>query len=269
MIKKTLIFLLFLCPLFAMSQDINKTDKNGLKQGVWIKTYPNGKTMYKGKFVDGYPVGRMERFHNNGNLKAILIFSEKGKKAKAELYNESAQLTAKGNFIQTKKDSIWNYFDKNGNIRASETYQEAVKNGTSFYRFKNGKISESIEFVNGKRHGIWKRFFEDGNPFIEAIYKNGMLNGGFQGFYPNGVIEYGGEYQNNQKNGKWEHFSEKGELLFTIEYKNGIAINQDELDEQQQKKLELMEAQKDKLIKSDPENYINDPDAFLRSQMRQ
>ena len=83
MIKKTLIFLLILCPLFAMSQDINKTDKNGLKQGVWMKTFPNGKIMYKGKFVDGYPVGRMERFHNNGNLKAILIFSEKGKKSQS------------------------------------------------------------------------------------------------------------------------------------------------------------------------------------------
>ena len=34
-------------------------------------------------------------------------------------------------------------------------------------------------------------------------------------------------------------------------------------DEQQQKKLELMEAQKDQLIKSDPENYTNDPDAFF------
>ena len=268
MIKKKLIFLLILCPLFAMSQDINKIDKNGLKQGIWIKNYPNGKIKYRGSFLNNNPSGRMERFHTNGNLKAVLVFSENGIKAKVELYNESAQLVAKGNFIKSQKDSIWNYFDKKGNVRVSETYQNGTKNGLSQYRFKNGKVSESIPFVDGEKHGIWKRFFEDGKSYIEAEYQEGKLNGGFQAFYPNGIIELGGNYLNNKKTGNWDHYSEKGDLLFTIEYKHGVAMNQDELDKQQMKKLEQMEAQKEKLIKSDPENYVNDPDLFLRSQMR-
>ncbi|PXX99079.1 hypothetical protein DF185_14460 [Marinifilum breve] len=268
MIKNLIILLLLITPIFSGAQKINKTDKNGLKQGVWIKKYPNGKIKYKGSFVDNKPSGRMERFHTNGNLKAVLVFSENGTKAKAELYNESTQLVAKGNFIKSQKDSIWNYFDKRGSVRASETYQNGIKNGLSEYHFKNGKVSESIPFVNGKKHGIWKRFFEDGKPYIEAKYQEGKLNGGFQAFYPNGIIEFGGDYLNNKKTGNWDHYSEKGDLLFTIEYKNGVAMNQDELDQQQIKKLEQMEAQKEKLINSDPENYVNDPDSFLRSQMR-
>ena len=64
----------------------------------------------------------------------------------------------------------------------------------------------------------------------------------------------------------WSYTSEKGELLFNIEYKNGIAANQDELDSIQQKKLEDMEKQKDHLV--DPEKFVDDPDSYLRSQMR-
>ncbi|WP_321516960.1 hypothetical protein [Marinifilum fragile] len=268
MIKNLFILLLLITPMFSPAQEINQTDKNGLKQGVWIKKYPNGKIKYKGCFLDNKPSGRMERFHTNSNLKAVLIFSEKGIKAKAELYNESAQLIAKGNFIKSQKDSIWNYFDKKGNIRASESFQNGIKNGLSEYRFKNGKVSESIHFVNGKKNGIWKRFFQDGKAYIEAAYKEGKLDGGFQVFYPNGIIEFGGTYHNNKKTGNWDHYSDKGDLLFTIEYKNGVALNQNELDEQQMKKLEQMEVQKEKLIHSDPENYINDPDSFLRSQIK-
>lgn len=268
MIKNLFILLLLITPIFSPAQEINKTDKNGLKQGVWIKKYPNGKIKYKGRFLDNKPSGRMERFHSNGKLKAVLIFSKDGIKAKSELYNESAQLVAKGNFIQSQKDSTWNYFDKKGSVRAIETFQNGIKNGPSEYRFKNGKVSESIPFTKGKKHGIWKRFFENGEPYIEAVYKEGKLNGGFQAFYPNGIIQFGGDYLNNKKTGNWDHYSEKGDLLFTIEYKNGVALNQDELDNEQMKKLEQMEAQKEKLIKSDPENYVNDPDSFLRSQMR-
>ena len=37
--------------------DFNITDADGLKQGRWIRVYPNGKLYYSGSFRDGRPVG--------------------------------------------------------------------------------------------------------------------------------------------------------------------------------------------------------------------
>lgn len=268
MAKKIWTLILLVLPLFAYNQGINQTDKNGMKQGIWIKKFPNGAIRYKGRFVNDYPVGKMEHFDESGGLKAVLIFSQKGQKAKAEIYHNSSSPVAKGNFINREKDSIWVYFDNTNVIRAKETYIQGVKNGISEYRFANGNLSESVNFVNGKKHGLWKRFFENGKPLLEAMYENGKLHGGIQAYHPNGIIEFGGSYHLGRKTGNWEYFSEKGVLLFAVEYENGVALNQNQLEALQQENLKQMEIRSKKLIDSDPQNYIDDPDSFLRSQMK-
>lgn len=264
MIKTILLFAITALPVLAFAQQKNQTDHLGQKQGIWEKTDPNGRVIYSGTFKDNYPIGEMKRYHENGNLKAIMVFSSKGHQVKASLFNESSILTAKGNFIDSQKDSVWLYFDKTGSIRATESYSSGIKNGLSSYLFKNGNLYETIDFQNGIKHGIWKRYFENGNPYFEAQYQNGLLHGGFQVYYPNGVIESSGEYLNNKKEGIWEYYSDRGELLFRLDYKNGIATNQDELDKLQTEKLKKMEEHKQQLI--DPEKYVDDPDTYLQLQ---
>jgi len=264
--NKILLFLLICLPFFSLAQSQNKTDESGQKQGYWEKKSANGKLIYAGTFKNNYPIGEMKRFHDNGNLKAILLFSNQGESVKASLYNESEQLTAKGNFIKSQKDSIWSYYDTKQRLRATENYQRGVKNGWSQYFFTNGNLSEKVEFTDGMKHGMWIKYFENGQVYLEAKYTKGKLDGGFQIHYPNSVIEYGGQYIQNKKEGKWDYYSDKGDLLLSIEYKNGIATNQEELDSLQQEKLQKMESQKN--LFADPANFLNDPDSYLQSQMR-
>ena len=48
---------------FVFSQEINKVDSKGRKQGVWQKTYPNSRAIeYKGQFKDDKPVGTFYYF---------------------------------------------------------------------------------------------------------------------------------------------------------------------------------------------------------------
>jgi antitoxin component YwqK of YwqJK toxin-antitoxin module len=262
--NKTLLFLFFITlSLHSFAQNINQTDTKGLRQGIWQKKYPNGKLMYQGNFKDNYPIGEMKRYHKNGILKAILLFSEQGKKAKAQLFNTKKRLVAKGNFIQNKKDSVWIYFDSNQNIRFSETYQNGLKSGETKYFFQNKNISEIITFDKNIKNGSWKRFFREGKIYFAANYKNGKLNGSYQSFYRSGRLEIDGIYKNNKRNGKWDYYSDRGKLLFTIDYIDGIASNQEELDKAQLKKLQNMEAQKNRF--EDPAHQVNDPDAYLNS----
>lgn len=263
MIKKILFLAILALPLLSFGQTKNQTDQLGRKQGLWEKFYPNGSLKYSGSFKDDYPIGEMKRFHPNGILKAKLFFTDKGNRAKAELYNEYLQLIARGNFIQSKKDSIWIYFDKNKRIRASETFVQGVKSGKTVYYFKSGNPAETINFANNQRHGDWKRFLKNGKVYFEASYQNGKLNGPVQSYFANGVLEFSGNYKNNLREGKWDFYSNKGELLYSTNYQNGTASNQDEIDQIQQKKLKNMEMQNDKLL--DPAKFVNDPDSYLRS----
>ena len=47
--KKLLLFLMFI-PFLGFTQAVNEVDVNGLKQGVWFKTFDNGNLRYKGQF---------------------------------------------------------------------------------------------------------------------------------------------------------------------------------------------------------------------------
>jgi hypothetical protein len=46
--KKLLLFLM-LIPFLGFPQSVNEVDANGLKQGVWVKTFDNGNLRYKGQ----------------------------------------------------------------------------------------------------------------------------------------------------------------------------------------------------------------------------
>jgi antitoxin component YwqK of YwqJK toxin-antitoxin module len=67
-------------------QQINQTDKDGKKQGHWIKKFPNGNTMYDGYFANNMPTGEFKRYYEDKPLKSVLVFSKNGTEAMATLY---------------------------------------------------------------------------------------------------------------------------------------------------------------------------------------
>ncbi|RXQ97606.1 hypothetical protein EO244_01615 [Ancylomarina salipaludis] len=254
--------LLFLFSLSISAQ--NKKDEQGRKQGYWENTTPMGKKIYAGYFKDGYPDGEMIRYHDNGTIKARLVFTNEGKKATAKLYNTYEQLSAIGNYSNKKKDSLWQYFDKNEQIRIQEYYENGEKDGLSTYYYPNGQVYETYEYQNDLKNGKWIRYDKFGNKVISAHYSNGKLNDAFTTYYNNGIIKIDGFYKNGKRHEKWIFYTIKGKIDKTITYQMGIADNQDELDAKQQQDLEAMEANKNKDI--DPEHYIDNPTEYLMKQ---
>ena len=260
------ITLFLLVTMTLSAQNINQKDEQGRKQGYWENITPLGRKIYTGNFKDGYPEGEMKRYHKNGTLKAILIFSNKGQHTQAQIFNDYGQLAASGNYIDKKKDSLWQYYDKNKRVRIQENYKNGFKQGLSSYYYPNGKLYESIGYENDVKHGHWKRFDNKGNKMIKAHYEKGKLEGYFTSYHANGVPKIDGFYKNNKRHEKWIFYSAKGKVNKTIAYEMGYADNQDELDAKQQKELEAMEANKDRF--ADPEHYIGDPNEYLRKQRR-
>ena len=72
-------------------ENFNITDANGLKQGRWIRVYPDGRLYYSGSFKDDRPVGHFTFFRETGRVLSEVEHTEDGTGAKAILYRGGAQ----------------------------------------------------------------------------------------------------------------------------------------------------------------------------------
>ena len=54
---------------------INKRNRRGLKTGLWVKYYNNGKLFSKGSYINGERDGYWEFYYLNGDLHSTELYS--------------------------------------------------------------------------------------------------------------------------------------------------------------------------------------------------
>ena len=114
-IFSTLIILLL--PLLLTAQ-INQTDIEGRRHGLWKKQYPNGNLIYEGRFKHGKPVGEWKRYHEGGQLKAVINYAGDTDSAYTQLYNPRGKKIAEGNYLDKAKAGKWSFFSDGQKITA-------------------------------------------------------------------------------------------------------------------------------------------------------
>ena len=124
----------FLIPFFSVSQSINYVDNIGMKQGVWQKKYANGNIRYEGTFKDNKEIGLFRYFYEDGSLKLEKIFFHNSTAASAHFYYKNGDIKSSGLYVNSLKDSTWNYYD--------------------FYRVR----IMTEQYKNGKLNGVTKTF---------------------------------------------------------------------------------------------------------------
>ncbi|MCG8700953.1 MAG: toxin-antitoxin system YwqK family antitoxin [Bacteroidales bacterium] len=215
--------------LIGQEPVINQVDNLGRKQGVWQKTYPNGRLMYIGTFKDGKPVDTLKRYHDNGMMKAIMVFEEGSDHSRITVFYDNGEKSAEGFHKGNKKDSVWKFYSfYTGDLVSSETYVQGVKHGKERVYYANGQISDEFIWENNIKHGMWKQFFEDGTKKLEARYQHNQLTGGYVVFHTNGVWMAKGKFIEDQRHGKWMFYDEKGKVKYEINYEFGVPDNQEE-----------------------------------------
>ena len=116
--------------LQAQNDTINNYDNQHRKHGTWVKRYSNGQIRYKAKFEHGKPTGTTKRYHENGNLKAVMKF-QTSDRVFTEMYNKDGEKQAEGYYHERKKDSVWTFYDENGRIVAKDSYTDGMRDGKS------------------------------------------------------------------------------------------------------------------------------------------
>lgn len=241
-------------PCFSQSEQaaLNQTDKEGKKQGHWIKKYPNGNIMYDGYFVNDKPSGEFKRYYEEKPLKSVLVFSKDGTEAVATLYYPNGLVASTGKYVNQLKEGKWRFFSRMANeILISEAeFSRDKKNGLVAKYFQDGKVAEKLIYKNDLKNGECVKYYPDGTLTLRTNYTNGKLNGKFEAFFENGRPEILGQYKDNLRDGPWLIYKKDGSLKFKTEYSAGIPDNS-KIDIYQSDYIDSLERNKVRI--ADPE----------------
>lgn len=260
-IMKILLIIPVLLLSITLFAQVNQTDQQGKRQGLWKKEYPGGRLMYEGYFNDGEPTGSWKRYHENGQLKAAIDYDEDSDSATVVLYNTLGQKIASGKYVDEKKAGNWKYFSGE-RIVAGENFSDGQKHGQSIRYYESGEPFEISEWVNGKQEGKYQVLFKNGKPAMQCKMSNNMRNGLCLSYFENGRVEMEASYFNNLRDGEWKFYNQDGDHLYTLIYDKGKILNPEVRDSIDNLQLKNMESAPNAI--PDPEKFMQDPTEYMR-----
>jgi len=252
--------ILILLPFITFSQ-INQTDSNGLRQGLWKKQQANGRLIYEGNFKNGNPVGEWKRYHGGGQVKAIITYKTESDSAFTQLFDKFRKKVAEGNYVNQKKEGNWVYFSGNRKI-AEEQFLGGVKNGTSFKYYDTGELMEQVDWIEGKQDGRYQIFYKNGQAYLQCKIKQNNRHGLCLIHTQNGKLETEAHYNNNLRDGEWKYYDVMGEFQYSLKYINGEILNPEVRDSIAN--LKLINIEKGMGNITDPEKFMDDPVEYMR-----
>jgi len=222
----SMFILLFLFIGSVYSQDtINSINTKGHKEGFWRKSDSTGNKIYEGRFIDGIPTGEFRYFYPNGKIKTTSIYYDHGKRVKSISYFSNGMKMATGNYLNEKKDSIWQFFSQfDGILVSEEEYRNGFKSGLSKTFFLQGGIAQLSTWKDGIKEGLWEEYYTDGKIKFRGTFMNNEKEGPFQAFYSSGKPLFFGQYSQGHQNGIWTYYEENGTISKQETYDNGMLV---------------------------------------------
>jgi antitoxin component YwqK of YwqJK toxin-antitoxin module len=239
-------------PAFCQTDTINFTDKQGRKQGHWVKKYPTETIMYDGYFKDDHPVGEMKRFYENQVIKSVLVYSSDGRKANATMFHPNGYISSRGNYVDQMKEGKWQFFSAitNGYLLSEEFYIKNLRNGLSVKFYPDSTKAEKLTYINDVKQGEWIQYFPSGAVHLKSNYLNGKINGIFEVWFETGAIEFSGNYINDSRDGRWIIYNKDGSIKYKLDYVLGITKDR-QMDIDESDFLNTLENNRGKI--ADPE----------------
>lgn len=200
-------------------ENINRTDRNGLKQGKWKFFYLNGKVKIEGVYRDDKRNGYFKEYDEKGMLTEVSKYvNDVKQEAAPELvkldirtdYYTDGKVKTRASYKGDTPEGVRREYSPTGEVTAAYTYKKGII------------IAEGIVDDEGVRDGPWKEFYTDGQLRAEGLYRNGNRIGKWRFYHPNGNLEQEGSY-NNQGNtdGLWKWYYEDGLVLREENFLNG------------------------------------------------
>lgn len=209
-------FILLLVAQNIFSQETNKLDAKGLKDGLWKGIYETTKRpRYEGTFSHGKETGTFKFFDDTqaGTVIATRAFNPKDNSCYTIFYNQKSNKVSEGKVVNKIYEGEWKYYHEDlPSIMAREFYKNGKLNGKRTVYFKNNTIAEEVNYSNGLREGTYKNYTEKGVLLEESNYIKDEFHGAAIFRDPENNIVAEGKFKNGKKAGIWK-FYEMGKLV--------------------------------------------------------
>ena len=134
----------------AISDTLNRLNKDGQKIGYWKKYNEDGLLVYEGRFELDIPIGNFIYYYPDENVKAKSFFYDNGTRTKTSTFHYSGVLMTMGFYHDKKKDSLWYYYDMSGTLLKQEFYRDNKKDGQWIVFYPDSLIQEEISWNDSK-----------------------------------------------------------------------------------------------------------------------
>lgn len=186
--------------LIFENDTVNITDEEGLKQGLWLYFFNDGKTIsQKGEYIDSKKEGIWQTFYENENPKTSITYSKNRQTGYAIIYYDDGTICEEGNWKENRWIGEYKYYYKNGEPAYIWNFdEEGARNGTQKYFHENGNLRIEGEWIAGKETGLINEYYENGNLKISSEWNEGRFNGIKKEYYANGTIKSERFYNDGQ-----------------------------------------------------------------------
>lgn len=217
-------FLLIFIGLILICPAQNSIDKQGRKQGHWIKTDKQGHKIFEGNFKDGHETGVFEYFYSDGTVRLRNTFvGNDGKRCHHEAYDEKGRLLAKGDYCLKNRDGRWDFFAEDGKLIKTANYKMGIKEGLQVIFEHSGDTAEVLNWKDNKKDGRWwKRTGK--KAYLTANYKDGALDGRLVEYDENERVSHECTYNRGVRNGHSIYYN-NGLKTIDETWKDGIFVD--------------------------------------------
>ena len=201
----------------------NQMDKQGRRQGHWVRVDKDGSKIYEGDFKDGLETGVFTYYYHDGTVRIRNTYTEPGTVCRHEAFDEQGRMLARGTYNRRNRDGRWEFFSEDGRLLKECDYKMGVKHGRHVVYTHTGDTAEVTGWDNNHRHGRgWKRIGKTG--YITGTYVHGGLEGRVVEYDDNGQMVRDGHYKNGLKNGSYQYF-ENGKLTVSESWNAGVLVD--------------------------------------------
>ncbi len=131
-----------------------QTDKEGRKNGIYIKFLPNGDTAEIAMYEANVLNGKRRVF---GDAKSVEVIEQ---------------------YKNGKFDGLYQTFYASGKLKLEGQYHEDVMEGTWTSYYENGKTKEVALMKGSEENGPFTEYHPNGNKKAEGTYQNGTKEQG-------------------------------------------------------------------------------------------
>jgi antitoxin component YwqK of YwqJK toxin-antitoxin module len=225
----------------------------GLRNGIWISHYANGKLKDSISYWNGKKNGSFQRFHLTGTLYISgnyaddvmqgewREFYQNGKPASITEYAQGSitkviYYTRAGEKIEQEQNKLSPKLFFNRRYEIEKELIHAAYYGSPT-KLPNGKFETVLYNMEGqkiiyaqwsdqsisKKSGLFERYDNTGLLRLSCFYDNNQLTGPFKTWYETGIPANSVTMKKNMRDGVWESFYETGFKKDSGTFENDIA----------------------------------------------